>query len=300
MEPWIIEQRLNHPIEIKNRMAEKRIIEWYNYFNGDVYVSFSGGLDSTYLLNLVRKLFPNVPAVFCDTGLEYPEIREFALSFKNLIVLKPEMTFKKVLEKYGYPLPTKEQAKYIKEARNTKSEKLRSLRLNGRDGTRQGMISDKWKYLLDAPFKISDECCKVMKIRPFIKYEKESGRKPFLGNMLEESTLRKQKYLDNGGCNAFKANRPNSCPLSCFRKKDILTYTKENNIPYSKIYDMGETQTGCMFCMFGVALDPEPNRFQRMQVHHPKLYDYCMNKLGLKEKLKYIKVPYKNEETLFD
>ena len=41
---------------------------------GAVFVSFSGGKDSTVLLKLVRELYPDVKAVFCDTGLEYPEV----------------------------------------------------------------------------------------------------------------------------------------------------------------------------------------------------------------------------------
>lgn len=60
----------------------------------------------------------------------------------------------------------------------------------------------------------------------------------------------------------------------------------------------GVERTGCMFCMFGCHLEKEPNRFQRMQITHPKLYDYCIrpkedNGLGLGEVLDYIGVKYK-------
>lgn len=54
----------------------------------------------------------------------------------------------------------------------------------------------------------------------------------------------------------------------------------------------GLSRTGCMFCMLGVHLEKEPNRFQRMKVTHPKQYAYCMDKLGLREVLEYIGVPY--------
>ena len=54
----------------------------------------------------------------------------------------------------------------------------------------------------------------------------------------------------------------------------------------------GCTRTGCMFCMFGCHLEKEPNRFQRMKQTHPKQYAYCMEKLGLREVLDYIGVPY--------
>ena len=43
-----------------------------------------------------------------------------------------------------------------------------------------------------------------------------------------------------------------------------------------------------MFCMFGVHLD-KVNKFDVMKRTHPKLYDYCMDKLGCKEVLEWIK-----------
>lgn len=41
---------------------------------GAVYVSFSGGKDSTVLKHIVDSMYDDVPAVFVNTGLEYPEI----------------------------------------------------------------------------------------------------------------------------------------------------------------------------------------------------------------------------------
>lgn len=68
-----------------------------------MYVSFSGGKDSTVLLDLVRSEYPNVKAVFVDTGLEYPEIRSFVKTFDNVEILKPKKNFKQVIQEYGYP-----------------------------------------------------------------------------------------------------------------------------------------------------------------------------------------------------
>ena len=76
---WQFSQRKCLPWEAKLKLTETRIKEWYENWNGDVYVSYSGGLDSTVLLDLVRKCVgDDVPAVFSNTGLEFPEIVRFA------------------------------------------------------------------------------------------------------------------------------------------------------------------------------------------------------------------------------
>lgn len=97
------------PLEAKIRMTKYRIRQWVEYYGEDgVYVSFSGGKDSTVLLDLVRQMYSNVTAVFVDTGLEYPEIREFVKTFSNVVWLKPKKNFKQVITEYGYPFISKE------------------------------------------------------------------------------------------------------------------------------------------------------------------------------------------------
>ncbi|WP_243273462.1 phosphoadenosine phosphosulfate reductase domain-containing protein [Coprococcus comes] len=107
------------PLKAKIQMTKYRIRQWVEYYGEDgVYVSFSGGKDSTVLLDLVRQMYPNVTAVFVDTGLEYPEIREFVKTFGNVVWLKPKKNFKQVITEFGYPFISKEVSGKIYEARN--------------------------------------------------------------------------------------------------------------------------------------------------------------------------------------
>lgn len=283
LEHWQLKQRQGQPLDIKEQLTANRIKAYYERLDGNIYVSFSGGKDSTALLHQVRRIYPNVPAVFVDTGLEYPEIRDFVKTVDNVIWLKPKLPFTQVIEKYGYPVISKETAQKIKEVRETKSEKLKSKRING-DEKGNGKISNKWQFLINAPFKISDRCCHVMKKEPVKKYEKETGRGAIVGTMAADSRLRESSYLQHG-CNSFE-NRPMSTPMAFWLERDVWDYIKKYGIEYSKIYDMGYTRTGCMFCMFGLHMD-ESSRFDRMKKTHPQIYNYCMDKLGLREVIRY-------------
>lgn len=104
------------PLHRKIGITIARITEWYKAFNGNIYVSLSGGKDSTVLWDITHKLFPDVPAVFSNTGLEYPEIQQFAKSICTDIV-SPKMSFTEVIKTYGYPLISKEVSEAIYYAR---------------------------------------------------------------------------------------------------------------------------------------------------------------------------------------
>jgi 3'-phosphoadenosine 5'-phosphosulfate sulfotransferase (PAPS reductase)/FAD synthetase len=288
--PHELKQKQSLPLEVKVRMTKLRIQEWYEHWDGRVYVSFSGGKDSTVLLHIVRGMYPDVKAVFFDTGLEYPEIREFVKTIDNVDWIKPEMSFLRVIEKHGYPVISKEVASKLFEIASTNSDKLKNKRLYG-DLKGNGKLPEKYKYLIDAPFKIGARCCDVMKKRPAKKYEKETSLRPIIGTMAQESRMRQQKYLQNG-CNGFNLNRPVCQPLSFWLEQDIWDYVKQFNVPYSKIYDMGYDRTGCMFCMFGVHMEKGENRFQRMKRTHPNQWNYCINKLGIGHCLDLINVEY--------
>jgi hypothetical protein len=122
-----LHQMQSLPLKDKIRMAQRRIEEWYEHYDGNVYLSFSGGKDSTALLHLVREMYPDVPAVFVNTGLEYPEIVKFVKTFDNVEIIRPKMSFVQVIKKYGYPMFSKEVSECVYGARKY----LTSLRESG-------------------------------------------------------------------------------------------------------------------------------------------------------------------------
>ena len=286
------------PLEAKVRMTLNRLRAWYEHWDGEVYVSFSGGKDSTVLKHLAEQIDPNIPSVFVNTGLEYPEVRQFALRQPNVTRLDPRMKFYDVIEKYGYPVVSKENSQKIYEIRTTKSEALRNSRLCD---TRKA-LPQKWRYLIDAPFKISNKCCDVMKKAPIKAYEKETGRKAIVGTMTHESRLRREAWMQHG-CNSFDAKRPISQPMSFWTEQDVLRYIKLNGLEIATVYGdiveenghlrlTGYRRTGCMFCMYGLDHDGTPNRFQKMAHTHTRQYVYYIDTLGLGKVLSFMGVDY--------
>lgn len=322
MQSWSLDHKIDSTLA--------RIMEWYSRWNNHCYVSFSGGKDSTVLADLASQVCKirgcKLILWFSDTGLEYPEVREHALKFGDWLREKygievetvrdypkdrkgQRVSFRQVIEKYGYPVIGKEVAQKIFEARRTPSGAYaRRFDPDGEYATKyNGRYSmAKWKDLKDSDIPISHMCCNIMKKNPAKKYEKVSGNKPIVATMAEESRLRKTSWMESG-CNAFEAKRPISRPMSIWKDQDVLKYLVDFEIPYAKCYKdivcgkdgklhtTGCTRTGCVYCMFGILQDKEPNRFQRLKVTHPKLWEYCMKPwedggLGIKRVLDFIKI----------
>lgn len=127
------------PLDLKVARTKQRIREWVDYWGKDhVCVSFSGGKDSTVLLHIVREMYGDeIPAVFVNTGLEYPEIQRAVRSYPNVAILTPEMNFHEVLSRYGYPVISKEVSNCIEATRRWCSKNLNVERERERESIRQ-------------------------------------------------------------------------------------------------------------------------------------------------------------------
>ena len=299
------------PLRAKVLMTQQRIRDWYEYWNGNVSLSFSGGKDSSVLKYIIDHMYSDVPSVFCNTGLEYPEIRKFAQAQPNVTTVYPKKRFVDVLKDCGYPIVSKEISAHVYYGKTEHPGQVHYDCIHGLrmyNGEKSRYNADRWEFLLDAPFNVSHLCCDYTKKEPLKTYEKQTGRKPIIATMACESQRREAAWVKTG-CNAFESKRPVSKPLSFWTEQDILHYIKENNVPYCKevygdivvkpkpddipgqinvvdylnqyspediLTTTGAYRTGCVFCGFGCHLDKNPNRFERLKETHPKQYAYVI------------------------
>ena len=286
---YALRQKQSLALPGKVRITEVRIREWYDHYQGQICVNVSGR-DSLVLLDIVRSLYPRVPAVFSNTGLEFPEIVDFMKNLPNTFIVKPKMHFTEVLRRYGYPVISKEVSRYIHDIRSDtrRNDLTISLRLGKVRGSSK--LKDKWFFLLGSPFPISDKCCYYIKKNPLANFHRENNLFSMVGILAEDSNLRRLSYLKNG-CNIFDSKHPVSRPMAFWLHKDVKEYVKQHNLPIPSVYDHYE-HTGCMFCCFGMHLEECPNRFQLLKKTHPKQWAYCLDKLGFRQVLDWLHLPY--------
>lgn len=266
---WSFNQKYDHAMGV---------IEQFIGYMGKkhVFVSFSGGKDSTVMLDMVRKFIPDVPVIFANTGNEFPENVKFCRSMKdkgiNFIEVHPKMTMKQVIETVGFPIISKEVCSkvnyYLKYP-----EKLKSNMEMG-----NWRLPYRYQYLLNAPYQVSDKCCLILKERPITEWGKKNKSKPFIGTRAEESKRRSLGWVVSGGCNIFTGSNISSRPLSIWLKEDVNEYIKQNNLEISPLYSQDSLpRTGCVMCGFGCTFDGRISTYKLLKERYPKYYDLCMN-----------------------
>lgn len=254
----VLKQMQALPLDMKEAIARNRIYEWVEAFGvSNVVVSFSGWKDSTVLLHLARKYFPNIKAVFSNTGLEYPEIQQFVKTVDNVDIVTPGMNFSEVIKTYGYPLISKEIAAAIHYARriipaehSQNGEYARGYKAavgyrkqfmvshyTKEDGTKERSQWQKtsWLPIIQIPALISEYCCFKMKKTPIKTYILKHQLYPMLGSLAEESRLRKQSWIKDG-CNIYEGRNKESKPLSIWTEQDILQYIVLNDVEIASVY----------------------------------------------------------------
>lgn len=251
-----------------------------------VYISYSGGKDSTVLSHIAKTMYPDILHLFANTTNEYPEtIQHINWEKKengtNIITVLPKdakgntWTFKKVVDTYGYPMFSKRVSNAIRTYQHALSERTKQ---NSQDYLDRNF--KKYEKYKDLP--ISDKCCDKLKKEPLRRKAKELGLDcTILGILASESYQREKDWLEYG-CNVFHERKDNqSRPLSFWNDEDILEYIDRYDVKIPKLYDMGYSRNGCMYCGFGVHLEQNgQNRYQRLKETHPVQYQYFISNFG--------------------
>lgn len=215
------EQKIN----LSKNIIEKAVLDYPK-----IFFSFSGGKDSTVLLDLVYAIKSDIKIIGIDTGYEFIETIEFT---------------DKLMKKYGteieYLRPTEEQHRNI-----IKYYDKKFLAFSG--------IED-YKDYSQLPFyprvepteKMKDGqwfCCahKEPALRNFLERDKYDAW--LTGLRADETENRKLIGIYQKGKNEIQKINP----IIFWTKEDVWEYIKLNNLEYHPKYDEGYKSLGCKPC----------------------------------------------------
>jgi 3'-phosphoadenosine 5'-phosphosulfate sulfotransferase (PAPS reductase)/FAD synthetase len=243
------------------------------------------------MLHLILRYLPNIPVIYNDTGVEFPETRAFVRELAddwnlNLHYARPlkEESFWLCVKKYGWPILGKAQAQSVEKAlrsgniRPTMSATERTLALND--------------------VRVSSRCCEFTRERPTKRKEQELGADlKFVGIIAHESRSRIRLFVDHGayyevkryfgrGKNIWKVN-----PLAIWLEEDVWQYHSLYGIPHCRLYDLGHKRNGCWPCAMGV----RNGQLARLRLSHPKLFQYLILRTPLGTELLKARLAIKGE-----
>lgn len=241
------------------------------YSEDKFYISFSGGKDSTVLHYLFDEALQNnkIPRVFCDTGIEYNDIKAFvqelAKNDDRFIILKPSHNVKATLEKYGYPFKSKEHSNILAVYQNSGKTKsvdkyLSGIRIKDEQEIETSFKCPKiltYQFSDDFKIKVSDKCCKKLKKEPFKSYEKQSGRNICITGMRKSEG----GYRNNINCIVYGKDKrmKKFHPLSKVNDEWEDWYIQKRGIQLCKLYYplFNFKRTGCKGCPFSLNLQEQ-------------------------------------------
>ena len=267
-------------------------------------LAFSGGKDSTVLLHLIRQHKPDIPVIYGNTTIEFPECVQFTRNLVkawslNFYEARPDVSFWWVVGEYGWPLMGKTFGVGGVAHKSSREQFFEDLMQEGR-------LTGQYKIQAEIP--ISSACCTFLKERPSQKLQKQMGIEcVFLGILASESRQRMFNFLKYGEYYYAKNQKMYKChPLAIWTDDDIWAYIHKYKLPYAKLYDMGyynnfgewigHKRNGCMFC--GMDLRFPNNHLSIMRRTHPKIWRFLMIKKGLGKVLMSLR--FAIEEHQFD
>ena len=189
-------------------------------------VCWSGGKDSTVVLHLVRQHRSDIPVIYVDSGVEFPETIQFVdllvdLWNLNSIIIKPREGegFWDIGPKYGWPIFGKNIASNVERAVRT--------------GNIRPQMSLLERILAENKLHVSARCAEFIQEKPSKEAEKLLGADvKIIGLRASESRARVRLWVDYGDYyfvkhyfgrdrGIWKAN-----PIAIWTDKDIWEYHK--------------------------------------------------------------------------
>ena len=246
------------------------------------YVAFSGGKDSTILSDLIDVALPGnkIPRVFFNTGIEYPQTRQFVLELgrndPRITFVLSRFNIRQVLEEHGYPFKSKEHSHKLEVFREKGIWQREVERyLNDRESPYRCPTSLLFQFTDDYPLKISDKCCDYLKKKPADDYSKESGRTIRITGIRRAEKGRRNRAQ----CTVFQSS---TGKLKAFNPLNICPdewmdwYVERMGLRLCDLYypPFNFKRTGCMGCPFALNLQEELNVLER---EAPRTYLACEN-----------------------
>lgn len=299
----------DNEILLKDRIEKiKSVIKKYGEEN--FYISFSGGKDSCVVSALVDKALSGnkIPRVYADTGIEYNMIRDFVVELQKtddrIVIIKPTVPIKQMLEKDGYPFKSKEHSLYVAEYQRMGENSAYYQRYLFPEEKRKRYGCPKilrYQFTPEFNLKVSKKCCDELKKKTLKKWMKEHHKTFCITGMIREEGGSR----NNISC--INVNQKKFHPLAPITKDWEDWLIDKYNIKICDIYKppYNFTRTGCKGCPFAIDLQHNldvmeeyfPNERKQCEIIWKPVYDEY-RRLGyrLKDKVKSEEHGYENNK----
>ena len=223
-------------------------------------VAFSGGKASLVVLDIVRKIRPDILVIFNNTGVEHPKTVKYVHELRdlwhlNLVETQPIRTFWQCVEQYGFP-----------QIRAGKDSKAHGAKRNTR----------------------TPACCRLLKELPAVHaYREHHVDTIFTGIQAGESRVRFLSACQKGPYFYGKKWRLFKCNPLIYKTDDwVWDYIHKNALPYNPLYDQGHDRVGCMPCTGFISWQ------NTLAKTDPKMLKFILDKMGQPGLDRWLKTRY--------